>query len=188
MADRHSPEDRSRETLRSEIRARLPALCGPVRILAEGALGAEAPIDLLAVTPEGRLVLVLVGEADRDLELVGLALAQRAWIERRRRDLAQLVPGVRADLAPRVVLLATQLRFATRLALESLAELAGMDLVCAQVLRPAGSAAVELVLEPPPSESAAEPADASEPPATPRSRFRSRLTDADLGLGSDETA
>ncbi len=186
MADRHSPEDRSRETLRSEIRARLPALCGPVRILAEGALGAEAPIDLLAVTPEGRLVLVLVGEADRDLELVGLALAQRAWIERRRRDLAQLVPGVRADLAPRVVLLATQLRFATRLALESLAELAGMDLVCAQVLRPAGSAAVELVLEP--SASAAEPADASEPPATPRSRFRSRLTDADLGLGSDETA
>ena len=80
MTDEGAAEGSARAGLRAQLRARLPALCGPLRILAEETLGAEAPIDLLGVTPEGRLVVVLVGDAGRDLELVGLALAQRAWV------------------------------------------------------------------------------------------------------------
>lgn len=185
MTDEGAPEGSARATLRAQLRARLPALCGPLRILAEETLGAEAPIDLLGATPEGRLVVVLVGDAGRDLELVGLALAQRAWVERRRRDLAQLVPGVRADLAVRVVLLTPELGPTARLALEGLG---GEELVCARILYPAGSPGIELVLDlarPGPEASRAEPRSF---PETPRSSFRSRLTDADLGLGGDEPA
>jgi hypothetical protein len=95
---------------------------------------------------------------------------------------------VRADLPIRLVLLATELGFAARLALESLDGMEGMDLLCARVLRPAGSTGVELVLDPPRALPEARRPDPRTPPAAPRSRFRTRLTDADLGMGGDEPA
>jgi len=185
LADEGGRDDTSRAALRARLRPKLPALCGPLRILAEETLGAEAPIDLLGVTPEGRLVVVLIAEAGRELELVGLALAQRAWVERRRRDLAQLVPAVRADLRTRIVLLAPDFSPTTRLALQSLA---GEDFVCARIVHPAGASEGELwveLLRSAPERPQAEPRALAE---APRSRFRSRLSDADLGLGGDEPA
>jgi hypothetical protein len=77
-----------------------------------------APIDFVAVEPDGRVVLVLVGEAGRDLELVGIALAQRAWVEPRVRDWLQLAPdvGARSGAGVRVLLLCPDFRPQTRAA------------------------------------------------------------------------
>ena len=71
-------------------------------------LGADARVDLVALDPDGRVTLVLWTTGSDDLALVALALAQRAWVEARLPDWAQLAPtlGLEAGPTPRLVLLA----------------------------------------------------------------------------------
>jgi hypothetical protein len=67
-----------------------------VRVIAQEVLGADAPIDFVAVEPQGRAITVLVGLPGQDLELIGLALAQRSWLAQRLGDWLQIAPDLGA--------------------------------------------------------------------------------------------
>jgi hypothetical protein len=84
-------------------------------------LGANARIDFVAVEPPGRVVLILVGEDGEDLELIGRALAQRAWVEPRLRDWIQLGPnlGLMPNAGVRAILLCPAFRAETLAAIAS---------------------------------------------------------------------
>lgn len=98
----------SRAALRRALRGAISRLGRPLRALAEDVCGLDGAIDLVAAEPSGRVVLVLVGEAGEDLELVGHALAQRAWLAPRLGDWLQLAPdlGIRAHETPSLLLVA----------------------------------------------------------------------------------
>ena len=74
-----------RPELRNALR-RAQAFDPPLRILAEDVLGADSSIDFVAVDPDGRVILVLIGEDGEDRELLTRAIAQRAWVRPRIRD------------------------------------------------------------------------------------------------------
>jgi hypothetical protein len=175
----------SRPELRHRLRTRLPEILPGLRFAAEGLLGAEAPIDLVAVEPSGRAVLLLVGDAGEDLELVGRALAQRAWVEARLGDWLQLAPhlGIRPQAGARVVLLCPAFRPETLAAVRSLGP-DGPSLVAYRCIRNGGEVAV--LLEPLANSTAPRASDSL---ATGGSaHFRSGLSEADLGLTAEECA
>lgn len=175
-----------RPELLRELRAALLASEPDLRILAQGLLGAQAPIDFVGVEADGRLVLVLVEDADHDLELLARGLAQRAWVEPRVSDWLQLAPelGVRPRAGIRLLLLAPQFRAETEAAAQALGadapELRGYR--CLQ-----NGSAVSILIEPPQlvapgTASAGERRPAAEPPQGGTGHFRTGLSDADLGL------
>jgi hypothetical protein len=98
----------SRAALRRALRGAIARLGRPLRALAEDVCGLGGTIDLVAAEPSGRVVLVLVAEAGEDLELVGHALAQRAWLAPRLGDWLQLAPdlGIRSHETPSLLLVA----------------------------------------------------------------------------------
>ncbi len=101
--------DAESAALRRELRSRLGLLGTPLQVLAEGVLGEEdARIDWVAVEPDGRLWVALLGVEGGDQGLLALGLAQRAWIQARIADWRQLAPGLhaRAELRPRLLLIA----------------------------------------------------------------------------------
>ena len=75
-----------RPELLRELRHTLLDAQPELRIVAQGLLGAQTPIDFVGIEASGRLVLVLVADDDRDLELLARGLAQRAWVEPRVSD------------------------------------------------------------------------------------------------------
>lgn len=89
------------------LRYRLAEVVPGWRPLAEDVLGAETRIDFVGAEPDGRAVLVLVGGAGEDLELVARGLAHRAWLSPRVRDWLQLAPELplRPEAGVRLVLL-----------------------------------------------------------------------------------
>ena len=97
-----------RPELLRELRHTLLDAQPELRIVAQGLLGAQTPIDFVGIEASGRLVLVLVADDDRDLELLARGLAQRAWVEPRVSDWLQLAPdlGVRPRAGIRLLLLA----------------------------------------------------------------------------------
>ncbi|MEE9608035.1 MAG: hypothetical protein V3U03_09875 [Myxococcota bacterium] len=176
-----------RAQLLRQLRGRLGELVASLRLVAEGLLGAEAPIDFVGVEPSGRITLILVGDDGQDLELVGRALAQRRWVEARARDWLQLAPGlgIRPEAGVRVVLLCARFQPETLAAARALGsgvlELAhyrcvrngtGVDTLVEAVWTPTASQ----VHQPGAQRTA-------EPPPPP---FRTGLTDADLGLTPEE--
>jgi hypothetical protein len=183
-----------RRELRRALR-RPDAFEPPLRILAEDVLGQDASIDFVAVDPDGSVVLVLIGEEGDDAALLTQALAQRSWVRARLRDWLQLSPGLAlsASAPVRVALLCPYFSPATRAAAAGL----GPDVVelstCRCVRDGARGTAVLL-------ERLAEPGDRVQrderasaggtPPATPRTtevpRFRTGLSEDDLGLTADE--
>ena len=85
-----------RRELLELLRARLSDALPASRIIAQDILGADAPIDFVVVEPQGRTLVVLVGESGQDLELIGLALAQRSWLAIRLGDWLQIAPDLGA--------------------------------------------------------------------------------------------
>jgi hypothetical protein len=150
--------------------------------LAEDVLGAEAPIDFVAIDPSGRVVLLLVGDEGDDLELVARGLAQRAWVEPRLRDWLQLAPslGIRPEAGVRVVLLSPSFRAETLAAARALGPEAPVLAHYRCVRNSAGVEALVELLTPHPD----APAAGSTPPQP--SGFRTGLTDRDLGLTPEE--
>lgn len=188
-----APPDRP--ALLARIRSRLGHAAPGARLVAEGIHGADATIDFVAVEPTGGVVLVLVGDPGEDLELVGRALAQRAWLERRLGDWAQLAPslGLRADAPVRALLLCPAYRAETRLAVDAV----GRQVLTAGLYRCLQDGSdLTVVIEHLGFDDAEEaPAAAARRPATPAASptrapaaapFRTGLSDADLGLTPEE--
>jgi len=168
------------EGLRPRLGEAVPAL----RLIAEGVLGADSPIDFVGVEPTGRVVLVLVGEGGDDLELIGRALAQRAWVEPRIRDWVQLAPnlGVRPGAGARAILLCPSFRRETETAAAALGERA-VCLLRYRCVRNGES--LEILVEPIAREVARE-ALAARPIAASLPAFRTGLSYEDLGLTAEE--
>ncbi len=175
----------ARAELRAGIRARLGELGLSLRIVAEDILGADRAIDLVGLDPEGGLVLVLAAEAGGDLELIGRALAQRAWVEARRRDWIQLAPrlGMSADAPVRLLLLAPDFGPAALAAAQALGS-AIVDLVTYQCIRNGGAPQVLLRRV----GGLAPGAWRRSSPTQALSSFRSGLGEADLSLTPEERA
>lgn len=163
-----------RRTLRSEFERLEPGL----RVLAEDFLGLEAKLDLLACDAEGRLVLALVADPGRELEAVANALAQAEFCAPRVRDWQKLAPELplRPEAGVRTFLLARD--FPAPVVLASRA--VGAERVVLVRCVPgeeAGALRLQLVAPPPRTVQRLQPR---------RSGFRFGLTDADLGLTSEE--
>jgi hypothetical protein len=107
-SDRTPPTQRSRAQVLRCLRERLGDPGLSLRLVAEGILGADAPIDFVTVDPTGRVTLVLVSPDGEDPVLVGHALAQREWVAARLRDWLMLSPklGIRPERGVGLVLVA----------------------------------------------------------------------------------
>jgi hypothetical protein len=154
--------------------------------LAKDILGADLAIDLLGSDPSGRAVLVQLGGAGEDLELIGRALAQRAWLTPRLRDWLQLAPGLplRPEAGVLAVLLCPAFRPEAAAAAHSLGP-ASLILATYRVFR--NGSRFEPLLELVGAAGAIEhplPAVSHTSPAP----FRTGLSDEDLDLTSDEHA
>lgn len=173
---------------REELRAALRqphSFEPPLRILAEDVLGADSSIDLVAVDPAGRIVLVLLAETDAEGEdgaLLTRGLAQRAWVKPRLRDWLQLGPNLEISASAPVVarLLSPHFSPETRAA----ADAVGPDAIELWACRSVRNGAhVGVLLEP----LTAPAAEAGLPtPSGPTGSFRSGLSEEDLGLTADE--
>jgi hypothetical protein len=175
-----------RPQLIERLRPLLGGLVPSLYLVAEGVLGRDATIDFVGVEPSGRVVLILVGERGDDLELVGRALAQRAWVEPRIRDWMQLAPnlGMRPGAGVRVVLLCPSFRDETAAAAVSV----GTDVISlARYHCFRRGAELEILLEPLSHNTPQRETPPIAEPATLPS-FRTGLTDEDLGLTADERA
>ncbi len=168
-----------RSELRRALRSRLPDLGIVLRVIAEDLLGADGPIDLVALDPQGSVVLVLVASEGEDLALVGRSLAEKAWVEPRLRDWVQLAPrlGLAAEAPVRLALLAPGFGAAALAAAGALGPSVAV-LATYRCVRNGGG--VEVLVEP------LLGARAREESAPLRSAFRSGLTDADLSLTPEE--
>jgi len=173
----------ARPDLRRAIRGRLGDLGLTLRVIAEDLLGADGPIDLVAVDPQGGVVLVLVAEDGGDLELMGRGLAQRAWVEARLRDWLQLSPrlGLAPDAPVRLLLLAPGFAPPALAAAKALGP-AVADLAVYRCVRNGG--AVEVLLERIRRRAAGTEHHGGS--GRPLSTFRSGLGDADLSLTPEE--
>jgi len=169
----------SRARLIERLRPRLGELVHGLHLIAEGLLGAESKIDFVGVEPTGRVVLILLGEPGEDLQLVGRALAQRAWVEPRVRDWIQLAPDIaaRPGAGVRVLLLCPDFCAQTEAAVASLGN-AVISLARYRCLR--NGADLHLLFEAHPQSPPAGPVEMVLPP------FRTGLTDEDLGLTDEE--
>ena len=175
-----------RDDLAEKLRDRLSHAVPGSRIVAEGLLGAASRVDFVSVEPGGRIALVLVGDHDEDLELVGRGLAQRAWVAARLADWIQLAPHLelRHDAPVRVVLLCPEYSPETRAAIDALGPEVMVGVVYRCVQNGTGS---EVLLEhlALPAPSAAPPREEATGP-TGGGTFRTGLGDADLGLTPEE--
>lgn len=149
-----------------------------LRVVARDVLGEEARIDFVALEPDGRTRAILVGDPGRDLELVALGLAQRAWLADRLPDWLQLAPdlGVRPDRGVGLLLVAPAFGAAARRVAASLGPDA-VELATYRCLRDAG--AQGLLVE-------RLPGDAGSPAAPARETGSDR--DSDRGLERAECA
>jgi hypothetical protein len=184
LADLTLAEPPRRPQLVEGLRTRLSEVVPAFRLIAEGVLGANSNIDFVGVEPTGRVVLILVGEENEDLELVARAVAQRAWVEPRIRDWIQLAPnlGVRPGAGVRVVVLCPSFRHETEAAAAALGDQA-VSLVRYRCLLNGGN--LQILLEP----IAREVALGSTPPRPNQSSlpaFRTGLDHEDLGLTAEE--
>jgi hypothetical protein len=198
VAELRFAEAPPREELLRSLRPRLDDAAPGLRVLAQDVLGCEAPIDFVGVGPTGGVALVLVGAAGEDLELVACGLAQRAWLAPRLRDWLQLAPdlGLRPEAGVAIVLLCPDFGPASRAAADALGEAAPRLVRYCCVRNGSG---VEVLVErrlegtQAPLRHGAGARPAPPPPRAPepgplRSRFRTGLTDADLGFGGADAA
>jgi hypothetical protein len=107
-SDPTPPPQRSPAQVLRSLRERLGDPGLSLRLVAEGILGADSPIDFVTVDSAGRVTLVLVSPDGEDPILVGHALAQREWVAARLRDWLMLSPklGIRPERGVGLVLVA----------------------------------------------------------------------------------
>ena len=107
-ADRTPPPQKSRAQLLRCLRERLGDPGLSLRLVAEGILGADSPIDFVTVDSAGGVQLVLFSTDGEDPVFVGHALAQRDWVAARLRDWLMLSPklGIRTERGVGLVLVA----------------------------------------------------------------------------------
>ena len=175
------PRQQLRDTLR-----RAGTFEPNLRILAEDILGADTSIDFIAVDPEGRVVLVLIGEEGEDRGLLTQALAERAFVRPRLRDWLQLAPnlGVSATAPVVVHLLCPAFSPETRSAAQDLGPDV-VDLFSLRCVRNGSEATVLLEpLAPASLPAGRQPAVKTTSERLPR--FRSGLSADDLGLTQQE--
>ncbi|MDH3519417.1 MAG: hypothetical protein OEM49_03095 [Myxococcales bacterium] len=169
------------------LRSRIADVVPGWQALAEDVLGADARIDLVGSEPNGGTVLVLVGEAGQDLELIGRGLAQHAWVTPRVADWLQLAPDLplRAEAGVRVVLLCPAFRPEAVAALGAMQQPCPLLLGTLRFLR--NAAGVEPLIEP--LERVAAPTETQDVRRLVAiAPFRTGLTDDDLALSSEEHA
>ncbi len=184
LTDLRLAEAPRRSQLIEGLRSRLSEVVPALRLIAEDTLGADSRIDFVGVEPAGRVVLILVGEEGDDLELIGRAVAQRAWVEPRIRDWIQLAPnlGVRPGAGTRAILLCPSFRHETEAAAAALGDQA-VSLVRYRCLLNGGS--LQILIEP----IARTTASGSTPPKLDRSGLpavRTGLSHEELGLTAEE--
>ncbi len=173
-----------RPQLLAALRLRIASLAPGLRPIAEGLLGADARIDFVALEPPGRVVLILVGQEGEDLELIGRALAQRAWVEPRLSDWIQLGPnlGLMPNSGVRAILLCPTFRPET---LAAASALPADALTLMQFRCLTNASGLEILLEPiAPAHSPQTLPARPGPQALPA--FRTGLTDDDLDLSDEE--
>ena len=171
---------------RRALRRALGAGRTPLRIVAERVLGAETRIDLVGIGPDGETRPVVIAEPGRELEAVARGLAHRAFVEARLPDWLQLAPdlGARPEAGVRALVLATAFGSEALAAAAAIPtgrielavcrfERTGPDLHAS--IQPIGNADREPA---PPM-----PTGPSEPTVA---RFRTGLSDADLGVSVEE--
>jgi len=170
--------------LLERLRARLSEIVPSLRLIAESVLGADSNIDFVGVEATGRVVLIFVGEEGDDLELIGRAVAQRAWVEPRIRDWIQLAPnlGMRPGAGTRAVLLCPSFRHETEVAAAALGDQT-VSLLRYRCLQNGGN--LEILIEPVAREIARSAAPAK-PNHSGRPAFRTGLSHEDLGLTAEE--
>ena len=175
--------------LQKQIRIEVEHLDPAWRVIAQGVLGLEDRIDLIALDGRGRIVVALLGLAgEDDRMLLTRLIAQRAWVDARTADWAQLAPELELDPGAHVrgVLMAPDFCAQTRASVAQLDDL-GIELIRYTSLRSRGRPQVVLT----PVESAGPGFSRSTPPGLRVGRpkpsgavFRSGLSEEDLGLAS----
>ena len=177
--------------LRRALGVALEALAGGQTLLLRDALGEGSRIDFLTRDAAGRVRVVLLAQAGDDLALVARGLAQRAWVEARLPDWAQLAPGRGLQDAAelRALLVCPHFGAESRAA----ARAAGTDLLeLAQCRMLAKGRESSLVLELIDDDPAELPDRVSPGPELPQSSkpqtppFRSGLREEDLRLTPQE--
>jgi hypothetical protein len=176
---------------RAELRAALRTGSGfapALRVFAEDLLGADGTIDLVGVDEAGRVVVVLIGDEGQDRETVTRALAQRAWVRPRLSDWLQLAPSLpfAADAPVVALLLCPSFSSETVAAAADL----GPDRIELASLRCVRNGANATVLVDRLT-AAGDPRETGSAPRPPSggdrsTRFRSGLSEADLGLTPEE--
>jgi hypothetical protein len=170
--------DDARRALRRALAPRLAQLGAPLEVVAEDVLGeADGVIDWVAAGPDGRATLVLVADGAGDAALLQAALVQRAWVAARIADWRKLAPGLalRAELAPRVLLIARNFTRATQIATR---EAAGTEIVLARWSAAPGTGHIEL--ERVDGEGAVARESVPAPARRAMSPFRTSLSDTDF--------
>ena len=187
MSDLAWSDPPPRAELLAQIRSGLGDLGVSLRVVAEGVLGADARIDLVAVDPDGRVNLVLLTTGADDLALVALALAQRAWVEARLPDWIQLAPqlGLSSEGPLRVTLVAPGFSPQAQAAVRA-AEPEDIDLVSYRCIGTGNGSGVRVLLEPIRISGTGVQPPARRPGPPPAARFRTGLADGDLSLSPDE--
>lgn len=176
--------------MRRSLRPLLASVEPGLKVLAEGVLGPDSEIDLLASDGEQRVVVVLVGDSGDDLEFLTRGLALAEWCRQRVPDWRQLARDLSiSSKAPgRLVLLCPDFHPETLLAAASLEP----DRVrLGRIRAVAGEHGSSLLLEPValrrsplgPNARAGNAPDASTEDAPV---FRSGLREEDLGLTREE--
>ena len=178
-----------RAELRERVRSRMAEFGGALRVIAEDLLGADATIDWIAVDAEGQVVVVLLGHAGRELELIATGVAQRAWVRARLKDWLMLAPnlGLRPEAKVRLLLLGTAFEGTARHAAAALGD--DLELWSYRCVR--NSAGVDVLLERVLGGPAPQPPSRPGSPSRPAragASFRSALSDDKLGLSAAERA
>ena len=176
--------DPGAEAQRRALRRALGAGRTPLRIVAERVLGAESRIDFLGIGPDGETRPVVIAKAGRELEAIARALAHRAFVEARLPDWLQLAPdlGARPDAGVRALVLAPGF------GVEALAAAAAIPAgrIELAVCRFEPGAEVRASIQPIGRADPEPTAPPSAAPVEPPARFRTGLSDADLGVSVEE--
>lgn len=193
MSELRPCEPPARDPLLHAISAELPAWVPGFRPLARDLLAEESRIDLVGVDERGAGVLVCVAGAGQALALLGRLLAWRRWLEPRLADWLKLAPGLplRPELPIRGVLACPNFGPEARAAAAAL-EAGWLQLLRYRAVR--NGSGVGLLLDAAdasgrdPIPSSAPVAELPHGAATAPSRFRTGLSDDDLGLSETEVA
>lgn len=161
------------------VKGALAGLAEPLEPFLSDALGVETHMDLVARCPAGGAVVVLLADPGTELERLGEAVAQAAWLGARIADWSRLAPSLRLDpqRGVRALLIAREFDDRTRLAASAL----GVERVQLARLE-ASREPARLRLLGGPSRRRALPSDRG---PVLRSVFRTGLREEDLALPAD---